>query len=470
MNGRAQGGTKGRMCLWAALLSVAVCAAAPAPPDCPLPVPPCAPASEIRPGALWHDTAGHVINAHGGGVLFDDGVYWWYGEHKVYGRAGNRAHVGVHVYSSRDLVNWDDRGVALAVSDDPQSDIADGCILERPKVLRSRKTGHYVMYFHLELKGQGYGSARTGLAVADRPEGPFRFLRSFRPTAGTWPVDARAEERTPEAMRASKELGAESGGPSERVKARVPYLGHIDGGQMSRDMTLFADDDGRCYHVFASEYNATLHIAELTDDLLGYTGRWFRMAEKHWTEAPALVKRGGWYFLLGSGCTGWKPNAARLYRAKSLRGPWERLGNPCRGVSPATGLGPELTWGAQSTFLLPVAGRPDEVIALFDVWNPANHEESRYVWLPVTFEDDRLRIDWKSSWRVTWQRLGAMDVAREDTRHPIGNATHIAKGMAAVRNTEGSSCSLSPQKARAVRFHHNKTRIVVECATFSKVS
>ncbi|MDE3275015.1 MAG: family 43 glycosylhydrolase, partial [Verrucomicrobiota bacterium] len=186
----------------------------------------------------------------------------------------------------------------------------------------------------------------------------------------------------------------------ERVKARVPYLGHIDGGQMSRDMTLFADDDGRCYHVFASQYNSTLHIAELSDDLLGYTGRWFRMAEKHWTEAPALVKRGGWYFLLGSGCTGWSPNAARLYRAKSLQGPWERIGNPCRGVRPETGLGPELTWGAQSTFLLPVAGRPGAVIALFDIWHPANHEESRYVWLPVIFENDSLWIDWKPSWRT----------------------------------------------------------------------
>ena len=81
--------------------------------------------NEIRPGALWHDTAGHVINAHGGGVLFDRGVYWWYGEHKVYGRAGNKAHVGVHVYSSADLVNWDDRGIALAVSENPQSDIID---------------------------------------------------------------------------------------------------------------------------------------------------------------------------------------------------------------------------------------------------------------------------------------------------------------------------------------------------------
>ena len=29
---------------------------------------------EIRPGELWYDTSGHVINAHGGGVMFDKGV------------------------------------------------------------------------------------------------------------------------------------------------------------------------------------------------------------------------------------------------------------------------------------------------------------------------------------------------------------------------------------------------------------
>ncbi len=363
-----------------------------------------APKSEIRSGALWYDTAGHVINAHGGGVLFDEGVYWWYGEHKVYGRAGNKAHVGVHAYSSSDLINWKDRGIVLAVSENPQSDITDGCVIERPKVLRSRKTGQYVMYFHLELKGQKYDAARTGLAVAEKPDGHFRFLRSFRPTAGTWPLNVKASDKTPEAMRAAQELGWESslgpgaGGPIEKVRSRVPYLAHMGGGQMSRDMTLFMDDDGKAYHIFASEYNSTIHIAELTDDLLGYTGRWVRMAEMEWTEAPALVKMNGWYFLIGSGCTGWKPNTARSYRARHLFGPWERLGNPCRGIRPETGLGPELTWGGQSTFFLPIAGRPREVIAMFDIWHPANHEESRYVWLPITFENGRFWIDWQSSW------------------------------------------------------------------------
>src|ERR1700682_2316421 len=30
----------------------------------------------------WRDTDGNPINAHGGGVLFHQGVYYWYGESK----------------------------------------------------------------------------------------------------------------------------------------------------------------------------------------------------------------------------------------------------------------------------------------------------------------------------------------------------------------------------------------------------
>ena len=37
----------------------------------------------IKPGALWPDAAGNHINAHGGGVLFYKGYYYWYGEHKA---------------------------------------------------------------------------------------------------------------------------------------------------------------------------------------------------------------------------------------------------------------------------------------------------------------------------------------------------------------------------------------------------
>ena len=134
-------------------------------------------------GEIWPDDRGTHINAHGGGILFHAGVFYWFGEHKIAGEAGNCAQVGVHCYSSVDLYNWKDAGITLKVSDDPGSDIAKGCILERPKVLRNAKTGKFVMWFHLEFKGQGYSTRRVGVAVADRPAGPYTFIRSFRPNA-----------------------------------------------------------------------------------------------------------------------------------------------------------------------------------------------------------------------------------------------------------------------------------------------
>lgn len=36
----------------------------------------------IVPGEVWNDTEGNPVNAHGGGILYHDGTYYWYGEYK----------------------------------------------------------------------------------------------------------------------------------------------------------------------------------------------------------------------------------------------------------------------------------------------------------------------------------------------------------------------------------------------------
>ena len=144
----------------------------------------------FKPGQVWPDNNEVHINAHGGGVLYHDDTYYWFGEHKVEGQAGNTAQVGVHVYSSKDLYNWMDEGIALQVSNDPESDITKGSIIERPKVVYNAKTKKFVMWFHLELKGQGYKAARSGVAVADNVTGPYTFIKSFRPN------DAMARDQT----------------------------------------------------------------------------------------------------------------------------------------------------------------------------------------------------------------------------------------------------------------------------------
>ncbi|PTX92345.1 glycoside hydrolase family 43 protein [Opitutus sp. ER46] len=352
----------------------------------------------FRPGELWPDDRGVHLNAHGGGVLWHDGTYYWYGEHKVAGGAGNRAEVGVHVYTSRDLYHWADAGIALAVSDDPAHDLARGCILERPKVLHNARTGKFVMWFHLELKGQGYRAARSGVAVADAPTGPFRFLGSFRPNAGVWPENLPADARRPLSAEEADKLQKLKlvGGPVPSFPGDLVCRRDFAGGQMARDMTLFVDDDGKAYHLYASEENGTLQISQLTDDYLRPAGRYVRVLPGEFNEAPAVLKRGGKYFLFTSGCTGWRPNAARLAVATSIWGPWRSLGNPCVGT-------PEQcanTFESQSTFVLPVQGRKDTFIFMADRWRPKDAIDGRYIWLPIAFENDVPVLRWHDEWCI----------------------------------------------------------------------
>jgi hypothetical protein len=302
----------------------------------------------FRPGELWPDTDGVPINAHGAGFLYVNGTYYWFGEFKTNGSAGNVANVGVSVYSSRDLYHWKNEGIALKVSDDPGSDIVRGCIIERPKVLFNRKTNLYVMWFHLELKGKGYSAARVGVATSKSPTGPYTFVRDFRPD-----------------------------------------------GEMSRDMTLFQDDDGKAYLITTSENNQTQHVSELAPDYLDTTGHYTRILAHQSLEGEAIFKTNGHYFYIGSHTTGWNPNPAFAAVADSLTGPWKELGNPCQGSTS------ELTFGAQSTYVLPVHGKAGAFIFVADRWRPKDAIDGRYVWLPITVHDDSFTIEWRDAWDLS---------------------------------------------------------------------
>lgn len=347
---------------------------------------------EIRPGQEWPDRKGEHINAHGGGLLFHEGKYYWYGENRPAG--GFTTEVGVEVYSSSDLMNWEDEGVALAVSDEAGHDIERGCIMERPKVVRNPKTGKFVMLFHLELKGQGYAAARVGFAESDSPVGPFRFIRSLRPNAGKWPVDfSRRDIRKAKKLKESDYKEWWTPEWREAIREGLLLARDVPGGQMSRDMTVYVDDDGKAYHIYSAEENLTLNIAELTDDYLDYTGRYVRVAPGGQNEAPAIFKRDGVYWMITSGCTGWAPNEARMFKATSLWGPWEQL------PSPFVGKDAKKSFHTQGTYIFKVEGTEDGFVFMADRWNPRSLKNSRHIWLPIDFEADSTPvIRWVDGW------------------------------------------------------------------------
>jgi hypothetical protein len=311
----------------------------------------------FRPGAVWLDTKSRPINAHGGGVLYYKGVYYWYGENKE-GRTwlpesnrswdGYRVEVtGVHCYLSRDLYSWKDRGLVLkAAPKDPTSDLFPAKVVERPKVGFNPKTRQFVMWMHIDRSD--YQAARAGVAVASSPTGPFHYVGSVKPE-----------------------------------------------GADSRDQTLFVDDDGQAYRIYSSEKNKTTYISLLSEDWLRHIGRYAKVFPGESLEAQALFKRRGKYYLFASACTGWDPNPAHAAEADNIWGPWRELKNPCHGPDAET------TFHSQSTFVLPVAGKSDAFIFMADRWDKRNLWDSRYVWLPIRFRENSAEIEWLEQWDLS---------------------------------------------------------------------
>lgn len=97
--------------------------------------------------------------------------------------------------------------------------------------------------------------------------------------------------------------------------------------------------------------------------------------------------------MITSGCTGWEPNEARMFSAPSIWGPWKKHPNPCRGPKS------EITFGGQSTYVLPVVGK--KMLSFYGRHMVPKHpSNARYIWLPIQFEDGIPYIEWLDSWSL----------------------------------------------------------------------
>ncbi len=272
-------------------------------------------------GTEWLDTEGNVINAHGGGLLKVGEYYYWIGENR-------RDGVFVSCYRSKDLMNWEFRGHLLTRDSHAELDKAN---IERPKVVYNKKTGKYVMWMHYEYGGN-YDKARAAVAWSDDIEKPFTYVKSFRPFDN-----------------------------------------------MSRDCTLYRDSDGTAYFLSAARENYDLILYKLTDDYLDVKEQLLTLWPGGHREAPAIVKRGKYYFLMTSGCTGWAPNQGKYAYAKSLTGPWSELKN----------IGDNVTFDTQSTFIVPVEGKKQtSYLYIGDRWDGRRYFNSKYIFFPLSFPND----------------------------------------------------------------------------------
>ena len=292
----------------------------------------------ITNGVQFKDTSGNVIHAHGGCLLKHQDYYYWYGEY----RDSSNYFLGVRCYRSLDLVNWEYRGEVLSPSSAQE---LNRCNVERPKVMYNAATKEFVMWMHWE-NGVHYGEARAAVAYCKTPDGKFTYIRSFRPMVTTGVTD------------------------------------HGLPGYMSRDCNVFVDSDGKGYFISAANENMDLHLYELTPDYKDVASLKAKLYVGQQREAPCLIKRNGYYYLITSGCTGWKPNQAKYAYSRDLASGWSSLYN----------LGNSTTYNSQPAYIVAVQGT-EETSYLYtgDRWAGAwggKVNDSQYVWLPLEFVSD----------------------------------------------------------------------------------
>jgi hypothetical protein len=316
--------------------------------------------TSFHPGKTWYDTSGKAINAHGGGVLFHQGKYYWYGEHKIPGKSEKqKADGGIHCYSSTDLMNWKDEGIVLSVDyENPESKISYGVILERPKVVYNKQSKKFIAYFKLYDKAHPYKVGYLGVATSDSPTGQFKY-----------------QHRT--------------------IACASP--------NGSGDFYMHIDDKGDLYHLSVRKPDKAFCITKMSRNYLHATKE-VKVLEgitAH-TEAPAGFTHNGKFFLLSSSSSGWSPNSARLFSSNKFDGKFEFHGNPCTGTNPHNNMNETKTFGGQSSFIIKVQGKKDFYIAMFDIWKPQMPIEGKYIWLPIKFGNGIPVIRWVDEWAIKW--------------------------------------------------------------------
>ncbi len=353
----------------------------------------------IYPGQPWMDTKGECIQAHGGAVYYEDGVYYWYGENKAHTDGKNGIWTwGLKVYASKDLYNWEDMGYLIPpVLDDPNCALFPAKRVDRPHILKCQKTGKYVCW----IKLSGPEAAFT-IWQADKLLGPYVLVENL----------------------------------------------YNPGGHKAGDFDLIVDEESQKGYIYFDADHTSMLCMELSDDYLQaekeVVKSYRNLTPPFTREAPALFEAKGRKYMVTSGMTGYIPNKSDAAVSDSWEKEFTSLGNPHMQDSS------NASFNSQISKIFKVEGKENCYIAMADRWVPlytvdariadlftrviasnyepqsyqATDEERRemyaanvledadtsianYVWLPIRIEapceqypQGRILIEWKDKWRV----------------------------------------------------------------------
>ena len=349
--------------------------------------------NSIRPGKVWLDTGRKPIQAHGFQVFYNEKekLWYWYGENKEDTKRGGTVWTkGIRYYTSRDLYNWDDRGLMIPPSEDQHDPLHPTYCIDRPHVIYCEKTGKYVCWIKVMA---GEISQFMTVLTADSFGGPYTY-----------------------ASRIYKPLQMDSG-----------------------DFALHVDSETKKAYIWFERPHFQLICATLTDDYTAvtdeYSVHYDNLLPPLTREAPTYFERNGKKYLFTSGTSGYFPNRSDVCVFEDYHGEYKSLGDPHIGDKSGT------SFSSQISCVIKLPGT-EQYVALADRWMPQwyvkpmasqiikgmerhfkdykpdtspkeaaplpgvlqKHSEntsiSRYVWLPIEWEGDKPVIRWCKEWKT----------------------------------------------------------------------
>ena len=274
----------------------------------------------IQNGLLWKTNTGATVQAHAPGFVRVGDVWYMAGEDR-----SNWWNPDVNLYSSTDLVNWkfEKKIIQNGVTD---SQLGNGRMIERAKLMYNQKTGKYVVWCHWE--SSNYGASEAACFECDSVNGAYKIIWSGRPR-----------------------------------------------GVKSRDCNIFLDNDGTAYFVSTTEENRHLGLFRL-DDEYKTTVSHTQLFSNQSREAPAIVRVADRYFMFSSACSGWDPNQCKLSFSNSLTGGWSGLAN----------VGNSIAYDTQAAAILEVSGtKATTYLYVGDRWQDSGLPETKTIVFPVSF-------------------------------------------------------------------------------------
>jgi beta-xylosidase len=218
----------------------------------------------------------HKYTADPAALVYKDKVYLYTGHDEA---PKNQARYVMHdwlVFSSPDMVTWTEHPSPLKTTDFAwaKDDAWAGQVIER-----NNKFYWYVAITHGTIHGKA-----IGVAVADNPLGPFK--------------DARGSAIITNDMTTESKISWDD-----------------------IDPTVFIEDNGQAYLMWG---NTTLHYAKLKSNMTEIDGPIETVTGlPHFTEAPWLHKRNGWYYLSYAYEF---PEKIAYAMSRSITGPWQYKG------------------------------------------------------------------------------------------------------------------------------------------------